>query len=165
MPKRLHAGVAPVIDASLTMTANTRAGRPKIEAAKEAARLFIDQMVFPEDQAAIVSFNERAYVHQALTGEADAVLAALERIENYESTGIDLRVAAGHAELRGPNRVADNTPSLVLLTDGKSNPVPASEAIAAASAATRDGASVFIVGRGSDVEPDALRTMTSKPEY
>jgi Mg-chelatase subunit ChlD len=53
---------------------------------------------------------------------------------------------------------------LVVLTDGRANPVPASVAVDRAAAAKRDGVTLFTIGLGSDLDVDALRQMASRPD-
>ena len=163
-PKRMHADVALVIDASLTMTEHTRAGRTKIEAAKEAAGLFMDAMAFPDDQVAIVSFNADAYVLHSLSGDGDSARAALDAIENQEFTRIDLGIERAREQLTGPSHDVHNVRAIILLTDGRSNPVPVSQALDAAEAARREGITLYTVGLGDECETEALREMASRPE-
>ncbi|MFN2250981.1 MAG: VWA domain-containing protein [Anaerolineae bacterium] len=163
-PTYQHVDVVLVIDASTTMLEDTRAGRPKIDAAREAASLFIDHMKLPGDQAAIVSFNVSARTEIGLTGDAAALRRALSRIENQEFTRIDLGLQEAHRLVLGSGHIEGNTPAVVMLTDGRSNPVPVQQAIDAATALKRDGVRLFTVGLGDDIEFDALRLMASRPE-
>ena len=54
---------------------------------------------------------------------------------------------------------------LVLLTDGKSNPRPASEAVARADEAKRSGIVIFTIGLGSDLDDAALAAIASQPAF
>jgi len=155
--------VALVLDASTSMLQPTRAGRTKLDAAREAAGLFLDLLDLPGDQAAVVGFNATAWVAQPLTGDRQALRAALGGLQVVQLTRIDLGIRAGHDELRGPRRAPDHAPALIVLTDGRNNPEPVSSAIAAAAAAKAGGIRVFTVGLGDDVEVDALRQMASGP--
>ncbi len=159
--KQLHADVALVIDASLTMTQATRAGRSKLEAARDATEQFVRHLAFPADQATIISFNVDAYVLQPLTGDRDAVLRALGRIRAQEFTRIDLGLQRAHEQLMSPARIPDNQPVIILLTDGMSNPVPGSMAVAAAEAAKADGILVYAIGLGEKIDAACLRAVAS----
>jgi hypothetical protein len=163
-PKVRRVDVVLVIDASTSMLDRTRAGRPKIDAARDAARRFLDVMTFPGDQAAIVMFNAQATVLTDLTGDRQVLLAALGGIRNREFTRIHLGLGAAHALLTGARRDAEHMPVIVMLTDGRSNPDPISLPLAAAAAAKADGITLYTVGLGDDVEHDALRQMASRPE-
>jgi hypothetical protein len=163
-PQLTRIDVVFVIDASLTMTHPTRAGRSKTDAAREAARRFLDRMRFPGDQAAVVSFNETATVQQALTGDRPAVETALDRIRNQEFTRIDLGIQAAHGLLTASSRRGVNLPVMIVLTDGKNNPVPVQAAIDAGAAARAEGVRIYTIGLGDeDVEHDALRLIASRP--
>ena len=163
-PSRQPIDVVLVIDASTTMRFPTRAGRPKIEAAIEAARRLLDRMRLPGDQAAIVVFNADAQVLSGLTGDRATLDAALGSIRNREFTRIHLGLDAARELLAGAGRVADHVPAVIMLTDGRSNPEPVERALEAADRLKGDGVRLFTVGLGEDVEQDALRRMASRPE-
>ena len=147
----------------------TQAGRTKLSAAVEAASGFVDAMSMPRDQAAVVVFNEDAPVLQGLTGRRADVKQGLREIPHRvrELTRIDLGIEAGHIELVGANRNPMNRPVMIVLTDGLSNPVPASTAVRKAQDAQRDGITIFTIGLGKDDELNVpeLREIASKPEY
>jgi Mg-chelatase subunit ChlD len=169
-PNRQRVDVALVVDASTTMRNDrTQVGRTKLSAAVEAASGFIDAMSMPRDQAAVVIFNEDAHVLQGLTGRRADVKQALREIPHRvrELTRIDLGIEAGHIELIGANRTPQNRPVMIVLTDGLSNPVPASVAVRKALDAQRDGITIFTIGLGTEDELNVpeLREMASKPEY
>jgi Mg-chelatase subunit ChlD len=169
-PGKMTADVALVIDASTSMRNDrTQAGRTKLDAAVQAAEGFVDTMAMPQDQAAVVIFNDDARVLQGLTGRRADVAQALSEIPHQvrQQTRIDLGIEAGHAELMGASRNPQNRPVMIVLTDGLSNPVPASSAVRKASDARGDGVTIFTIGLGKDDELNAseLREMASKPEY
>ncbi|MCE7938942.1 MAG: VWA domain-containing protein, partial [Chloroflexi bacterium CFX6] len=56
-------------------------------------------------------------------------------------------------------------PAVVVLTDGRSNPRPAAEAVERAAAAKARGVAVFTVGLGDDVDAEALAAMASRPAF
>ncbi len=153
-----------VIDASSSMLELTRAGRAKIDAARAAARLFLDQLDLPTDQAAIVAFNASAALAQPLTGDRAALHEALDGIQTAQFTRIDLGIRAAQAELTSPRRRPGHRPAMVVLTDGRNNPEPVASAVAAAAAAKAAGMRVFTIGLGDDIEADALAEMASAPD-
>jgi hypothetical protein len=106
-------------------------------------------------------------VVQELTDDLKAVQEALKRIENREHTRIDLGVAQSHRELNSVRHVAGHRRIIVLLTDGKANPVPVDAAVSAAALAKEDGVEVFAIGFGteSELEAEALRRIASEPHY
>jgi len=161
---RRHADVVLVIDTSTSMLDPDPGGGRKIDAARAAARRFLDLLAFPDDQAALVWFNTEAGVAQPLTADRGALDAALAGLAHHEYTRIDLGLAAARAELKSPRRRPGNRPVMILLTDGRSNPVPASEAIDRAAEAKADGQTVVAVGFGADVDEAVMRRIASRVE-
>jgi len=163
--RQAHIDVALVLDASSSMLELTRAGRTKLAAAQDAARLFLDQLDLTVDgsgdQAAVVQFNADARLLQPLTGDRAAIQAALAALQPAQFTRIDLGIRAGHAELTSPRRRADHQSALIVLTDGRNNPEPVSSAVAAAAGAKAAGMRVFTIGLGEDIEAAALAQMAS----
>jgi Mg-chelatase subunit ChlD len=172
--------VALVLDLSTSMRQDTREGRPKVEAALDAAATFISllDLSAPEtadgDRAAIVAFNARAWSEQSLTRDAPALRAALGRLpaQTAGGTRLDLAVAEGARAALGDGHRERALPVVVLLTDGRPNLVPAADdgkvettVLRAADAARAGGARVYTVGVGTaeDVDGDLLRGMASEP--
>jgi Mg-chelatase subunit ChlD len=165
-PDARRVDVVLAIDASTSMDEPTAAGRTKLAAAIDAARIFLDQLRFERgDQAAIVAFNASATLLHPLTGDSAALEQALGAVQTAQQTCLVCAVDAGWAELGSARHAPDHAAVLVLLTDGRSNPRPASEAIARAGAAKAAGLTVFTIGLGSDVEAGALAAMASRPEW
>jgi hypothetical protein len=163
-PDFSHADVALVIDASSSMDELTRAGRPKIAAARASARYFFERLNVPGDQAAVVAFNRTAWLAQGLTGDVAALNGAVDGIATARNTRIDLGVNLARAELAGARHQATNNPVMIVLTDGYNDPEPAALAIAAADAAKADGIRLFTVALGSAVDEATLRAMASHPD-
>lgn len=165
-PELLTRDVALVIDASTSMRANTRTGRSKLEAAREAASSFVDTLRLEAgDQAAIVAFNSQATVVQDLTADRAALRRALQQIVTAPQTCLVCGVVAGADELASPRHRAGQLAVLILLTDGRSNPRPAREAVDRAAIAKAAGVLVFTIGLGEDLDTAALAAMASQPEY
>ncbi len=164
-PPQRRVDVALVIDASTSMQLRTSQNRMKITAAIEAARAFLDELSLPHDQAAIVTFNSDASVLQELTGNHLDLNTALNRIQDARQTRIDLGIEAAHEELASPRHKPANQPVMIVLTDGKANPVPVSAAVEKARLAKVDGITVFTIGLGDDLDFEALEAMASKRSY
>lgn len=169
---QLYTDVVLVIDASTTMLRNTDAGRLKLQAAKDAARAFLDRLDFEpdfmgrRDQAAIVWYNDRAEVAQELSSDKGALLRAIDGIDPVEGSRIDLGLQYGHRELLpsfSPQRKVANQPALVLLSDGIPNRTSYQQVIQSADAAKLDGIMVYSVGYGRDVKRDTMRRIASQP--
>jgi len=166
-PTTQRIDVALVIDASSSMGDPTRSGRPKIDAALDAARGFLDLLALDDaagDQAAIVAFNADAQLVAPLTSDRAALGAALQSIALAPLTRLDRAVAVGAEALADASRRRPaNQPVLVLLTDGRANPVPVEVAVAEATAAKAAGVTLFTIGLGNDIDAAALEAMASTP--
>ncbi|MCE7938310.1 hypothetical protein DCC79_12930 [bacterium] len=162
-PRRPGIDVVLVIDASTSMRDPTRAGRPKLDAARDAASLFLGELDLPVDRAGVVGFNAAAWLAAPLTGDRAALEGALAGIEMAQLTRIDLGLRAALTELRGPRALPDRQAAVIVLTDGRNNPEPVAAAVAAAGDVKAAGIRLFTIGLGDDVETDALRAMASRP--
>lgn len=165
VPGGHHTDVAIIVDASTSMEEFTRAGRPKIDAAREAAALFIAKLdLTGGDQAAMVQFNSSGEVLQALTDDAGALNAALGRIRLAQQTRIQIGLELANQELLSPRHRPQNSTAAILLTDGRNNPEPVGVAVAAADLAKRAGIRIFTIGLGSELDLEALAAMASSPD-
>jgi Mg-chelatase subunit ChlD len=155
-----------VIDASSSMLLPTGTGRTKLAAAIEAAGIFLDQLqLIAGDQVAIVAFNADAVLLQTLSSDRSDLAAALASIEPALQTCLVCGVDVAAEELASERRNPDNTPVLIVLTDGLSNPRPASEAVAQADQAKKAGVVVYTIGLGDTLDFEALRQIASAPEF
>ena len=166
LPGQRHVDVVLVLDASTSMLQPTEFGGSKLDAARAAAAVFLDQLRLGDgDQASIVTFNADAELAPSLTTDRAALDAALANIEAAPQTCLVCAVEISADELASNRRNADNTPTLILLTDGQSNPRPASEAVERAESAKDEGIVVFTIGLGDELDFDALEAMASRPRY
>jgi Mg-chelatase subunit ChlD len=165
-PNEQHADVALVLDASSSMGQDYSPGATRWDAAVDAATAFVE-LLRDGDQSAVVWFNSQARVEQELTGNRQALYWALQRITLSELTRLSLGLKVAQEELASPRHLEFNSSAIVLLTDGKANPEPVSDALAAAEAAKLSGTTVFVVGLGEPeaLDDQALRMMASRPEY
>ena len=155
LAQRRPADVVLVLDRSGSMQS-----QDKIGAAKAAALAFVDRLDLSQDQVALVSFADSATLDQGLTRQAALVRAAIDRQVAAGGTDIIGGLEVARTELHSGNRVAAHQPVVVLLSDG----VPTSgDPRAAAQALKDDGARLFTIGLGSDVNPDLMRDLASAP--
>ena len=165
-PQDAFVDVVLVIDASNSMREAMSTGESKLSGAIFAVHQFLAGLRLERgrDRAAIVGFNKDATLYQGLTDSRSQLDNALARFTTAQYSRIDLGIRGGSDELltRGRGRAL---PVLILLSDGLSNPVPASEALAAAARAQRFGFSVYVVGLGPNMDQGVLRAMASRPEY
>jgi Mg-chelatase subunit ChlD len=157
IPRAVPLDVALVIDTSSSMTG------AKLDAARSAARTFVEILNLPTDHATIIGFDGTGRVAQSLTGDRTRLITALDSLRTSAGTRIDRGLTTALGELGGPlgRRGADKV--VVLLTDGR--PADDSEpAILDAARQLRDlRAAIYAVGLGDDVQPDLLTRITSDP--
>jgi Mg-chelatase subunit ChlD len=165
-PDLEHVDVALVLDASTSMLDPVRADSTKLDLAIDAARQVIT-LLKDGDQVALVTFNVNATVIQTLTGDFEVAGATLDHVTAAEYTRLDLGVKDGRQELVSTRRNWSNPSVLIILTDGKANPVPVSVAMAEAETAKEAEITLFTIGLGrpEDLDAEALRLMASREEY
>lgn len=164
-PERIRADIVLVLDASSSMTG------PPLSDAKAAAARFVE-IVLAEaptrapagatSRIAIVGFNSTAWLAHGLSGDGGAVRDAIHGLEVTPGTRIDLGLAEALAELRGPRRTPGHTPAIVLLTDGLQNGSP-EPVYALAGQARAEGAALFMIGLGDDVDAGFLAIAAGDP--
>jgi Mg-chelatase subunit ChlD len=165
-PTTQRADVALVIDASSSMEEPAAGGTTKMVAAIDAARTFLSELQLTQgDQAAVVWFNGSARLEQQLTNDRAALDAALGRITTANFTRIDLGIKLAREELASPRRLPANTGVMIVLTDGRANPVPVDVAVEEARLAKEAGVQIFTIGLGQDLDTEALMEIASKPEW
>jgi Ca-activated chloride channel family protein len=153
------------LDASTSMLDGAGGGQSKLAAARVAARVLLGALRPSADQAAVVAFSDDASVLQPLSADLAALGAALDRITVHEHTRIDRAIEEASGELASAHRRPANRPVLVLLTDGRANPVPAEVAEQRATTAKAAGITVFTVGLGADVDSASLRRIASSADH
>lgn len=164
--RTIHADVAIVLDTSGSMLEVSYPGGPtKMDAARDAARVFIEKLALPNDHAALVSFNTEASLVHPLTGDKGALLNALSGIQTLTGTRIDLGLDVARLELTGPNSPPDRNKVIVLLTDGQPTGVTPAEVLAAADKAKAAGIRIYSIGLGSDLDAALLRMVASGSAY
>lgn len=127
--------------------------------AVEAIRTFVQLTDFSVHQVAVISFltpalslESRVVVHQPLSGDQAAVLAAVNAIPIppvYTMwTDVTAAIDGGQAELVSARRRSNAKPVLVLVTDGEHNAPSAEEPTEAAARARAAGTTIFTIGIG-----------------
>jgi Ca-activated chloride channel homolog len=88
----------------------------KIEAAKQAALAFVDQMR-SEDQTGVVVFNTQVEVVQPITSDKDALRSAINGIQAFSDTAMYDALDQSLAQLQG----VEGRKVVILLSDGLDN--------------------------------------------
>jgi Mg-chelatase subunit ChlD len=148
------------------MSETTSPGGPtKLDAARDAARAFIVQLVSGRDQASLVQFNNDATVIEPLNTDIARVVAGLDRLTQATGTRIDLALDLAAAELAGPAHRPENNQVLVLLTDGAPTGATPDEVRATAERVKGQEVLIYTIGLGQDVDHALLRDVAGKPEW
>ena len=182
MPKqrkclRVPAGVVMVLDMSTSMDDPTVSGQSKSAVAIEASGNFLQLLDFTRnerdlsDQAAVVGFNDTAWIEQGPTREESLLQEALDRLPAKMTEGTRLDLALNEAWTSfstGEWRTV--MPAIIVLTDGRPNRVPAAEdgsvettILRAAGSLKRRGLAIYTIGLGTpdDINPALLQGMAS----
>ncbi len=161
-PADVHVDVALLIDASSSMR-DPSGGTTKIDAAKAAARAFIDVLDLGDDRAAVVAFNQSAAIEAQLSADRAVLRAAIDRIGTGVGTRIDVAlVAVGDAFGDGAPR-PDTNRVVVLLTDGRTDAGTDADALLGAEALKRAGIYIYTIGLGDDVDAAFLQAVATNP--
>jgi Mg-chelatase subunit ChlD len=75
---------------------------------------------------------------------------------------VELGIYTGLAQLVGARHRRANRQVMVVISDGKANPVPGEEAVQAARGAQEAGIDVIVLGIGPDMDEAVLRRMASR---
>ena len=164
--RKQPADVVLVIDASSSMEEPAGDGRTKRGAAWVAAVAFVDGLrLGVSDQVAVVAFNSDARVVIGLTADRPAITTALGSITTGSQTCLVCGLETAGKELNGAGHLAGNQAVIILLTDGRSNPQPASEAVSEAARLKDLGTAIFTIGLGAELDDAALTAIASRPQF
>lgn len=153
-----------VIDSSQSMDEPAADGGTKLDAARRAARGFLDHLEPGRDRAAIVSFDAEARPASRLLADPARWSEALAGIRTAPGTRIDLGLGAAWGLLVGEGRPQAQA-VVVLLTDGRQDagaPVGAVEHHAQGLRAL--SALVYAIGLGDGIDRDLLRRVAGRPQ-
>lgn len=155
-------GVANQADIALVLDhSGSMAPAGKLDAAQQAALAFLDAIDWADARVAVVGFNQDALVQQALTANKTSVAAALSGLVAGGGTDIAEGLDTARGELTSPRRRLSAVGIVILLTDGGSNPVAASQA---ADQAKLEGLRIFTIGFGPDAATALLMSLASAPD-
>lgn len=167
-PADVFTDIALILDASTTMLETDPSGRTKNELSVQAARAFVDGLRLrdrgPSDQVSLVAFNATSTVLSPLTPRRAELQSALDTFTPIQmQSRVELGIYTGLAQLVGAKHRRANRQVMVVISDGKANPVPGEEAVQASRGAQEAGIDVVVLGIGPDMDVDVLRRMASRP--
>jgi len=159
--------VALIVDTSTSMSDPTSLGRPKLDAAIEAAEELV-RLLKPLDQATVVGFNRTATLATQLTDNKNRVVIALRALPGTQAVGTSLYrgLDSGYQELMSERRRTENDPSIVLVTDGYHNdPEYSTDDVRNLAAQIRaDGIQIVTVGLGDQVDEELLKDVAGSDD-
>ncbi len=161
------ADIAIVLDTSTSMGEISPDGVAKIDGARSAVQALIDGLVTGRDRVGLVAFDEGARVLHPLAADLGGIARALDEITLGPNTVIDAGIDEARRMLLDGASGADperGVSIIVLLTDGRPLPGPASAAVEAAERARSDGIVFFVVGLGPEIDGPALIAIADGPD-
>ena len=129
--------------------------KTKIEGAKEAAKLFIDQLNESRDQVGLVSFHDHAHLESQLTNDSETVKTAINSLTAGGYTNIGGGINTSAIELQDYGRIEESVWAMVLLSDGKANRPNTPPGFNATQYALNMSRDAYVVG-----SPQGLRIYT-----
>jgi VWFA-related protein len=145
--------VALVIDSSGSM-GWSYSGTTGMEAAKEAAKTFVDNMD-DSDQACVIDFDDEATIEQALTNDKEALKTAIDGITDGGATAMYDGVYLGLEQLAGETGIK----ALIVLADGDDNNSFHTNTHVIDYAKTL-GIPIYSIGLGSSLDPTRLQELS-----
>lgn len=153
--------VALVLDTSTSMREPLPGGGTNLASAVYAAKVFLGLLGLPRDRVGLVAFHGEATRVSPLTGDALALVRALDALPVGTGTRIDLGLREATRVL--DDRAEGHLPAIVLLTDGNQSGAALDDVFAAADAARAAGIAVFTIGLGPSVDRPTLERVAGDP--
>ena len=165
-PARGHTDVVLLIDASSSMAQSAGGVGSRLDAARQAARRFIDLLALDGggDQLALGGFNADPALGPLSDRKDDAIRGLEAEIRLGPGTRIDRALESALSELTSPRSKRGNNRVIVLLTDGLPEGGSEVATLDAALRARQAGVDVYAIGFGDSVNGDFLRQLASRPE-
>lgn len=138
----------------------------------DAAHAFVSRLK-QNDQASVVTFASTASLKDQLSSNTNVVGSDISNLsiaqkEQTGSTDTGDAIKLAETELLSERHNANARKVVVLLTDGKANAPgkdPEQYALDAAQSLRNDGAEIYVVGLGENVNEDFLRKLASNQQH
>jgi uncharacterized protein YegL len=137
----------------------------KLNDAKIAITTFLSSTHAPPDRVGLVSFESTATLDQPLTTNKAAVNSAAQALTASGGTRLDYALLQARLELTSTRHIITHTQVIILLTDGGQNPPGNDPVLAEANAAKAQGAIIFTIGLGPDVDAALLQQVATSPGH
>lgn len=164
------ADVVLVIDRSRSMEDRTPSGLRKLDAAKQAARAFVDTMDPRLVRVGLIVFHSIVQELSYLTSDQATLRAAIDGISSDTGTNLVDSLDAGFRMATSAGVRPDAQPVLVFMTDGRhnensGNPPPRSAIFPIIAKVHAAGLVVHAIGLGptSDIDEPLLRQIAGDP--
>jgi uncharacterized protein YegL len=132
-----------------------------LDDAKEANKVFIDELSLPPDQVGVVSFASTASLDHQLSVDDQSIKSAIEGLVGSGVTYLADGINTAQNELTSSRHDPNNISIMILLSDGKSIDDP----IAAAKYAKSAGTIIFSIGLGEFADEVTLKAVASGLDY
>ena len=142
----------------------TPGGPTKLAAAKSAATQFLNLLVFPGDQAALVAYDDVAGLEHMLSDNRTTLISTLQALDASGITRMDLGLAVSRNELLSPRHKPANERVIIFLTDGRPNGTTEEEVLYQAAMTKAAGITIYTIGLGNDVNAALLQQIASSPD-
>lgn len=131
----------------------------KLDALKEAAGIFIEEVDLSVNRVGVVQFDSGAFTLQDLTNDKKLLAQAIDSLTASGGTSIDqgIKLAQQMLDMNRREQVAMGV--IILLSDGGSD---ASRAEKAAKEAKAHGYQLITIGYGIDANQELLKSLASK---
>jgi Ca-activated chloride channel family protein len=157
--------VKPAQDICIVIDASGSMGGEKLTEVKRAAARFVERQSFFSNRISIVQFGNSASTLIPLSRDKNAILSAIDRVQDGGSTNMADAIRAAGSTLDGTDdsvrrRLGGSSPYMLLFTDGV--PDNARDTLAAASESRSRGIQIVVIGTG-DADNVFLAEVTNDP--
>ncbi len=139
-------------------------GGTKLDAAKAAAKAFVDVADLVHNKIGVVWFHYHSGLAHPLSRNAGALKQAIDNLQTRDlGTAIGKGIVEATTELTGPHHNPLAYRSMVLMSDGRENVWRIEQVLQAAADAKAQGIRIVTIGYGADADGQLLSEIASSP--